>query len=210
MFGMFGKWLGKNRAQETRLLDPKDVLFSLPTLCEVPPPYATKTTKPPKDSIELHEDDWRQIEFVAATNLRELERTLSELEFFKKAHEVEGCGWKQLFMRPEWPVALASLGLTLRQSGGRPLAVGHGLVHQGFAFPDSGSEWFLYGHRNPAGTIAQLSVCPGQESASWAFASSVFEWANDYDLLLVDWYGVRLVDTSSASSIQEWTEGYGA
>jgi len=45
-------------------ISPHDILFSLPTISGEWPPLESGTSKANKNVLELHEDDWRQIEFV--------------------------------------------------------------------------------------------------------------------------------------------------
>lgn len=46
-------------------IDPSKLLFSIPTISDSLPAPADGTTKLGKRVLELHEDDWRQIEFYA-------------------------------------------------------------------------------------------------------------------------------------------------
>jgi hypothetical protein len=63
---------------------PKDVqpiLFSLHTICDVTP--ETIAGPASENAIHLHEDDGRQIEFVAATVLPQIDHERAEIESFK-------------------------------------------------------------------------------------------------------------------------------
>lgn len=52
---------------------PRDILYSLPTICDVLPATAAGAAA---DCLEIHEDDWRQVEMISAS-LREV--ALAEL-----------------------------------------------------------------------------------------------------------------------------------
>ncbi|MDQ2903870.1 MAG: hypothetical protein M3Y81_09985 [Chloroflexota bacterium] len=45
----------------------RDILFTLPTLCNEIPPLVSGSTKYRKNILELHEDDWRQIECLSSS-----------------------------------------------------------------------------------------------------------------------------------------------
>jgi hypothetical protein len=47
-------------------VDPRQILYSLPTLCDALP--ATRQGTVPTDGIVILEDDWRQIEFTAVAD----------------------------------------------------------------------------------------------------------------------------------------------
>src|SRR6516164_1245381 len=62
-----GKLVLVLRKIETESVDPKDMLFSLATICDGPLPVIGEgSSKLDADVIELHEDDWRQIEWISA------------------------------------------------------------------------------------------------------------------------------------------------
>jgi hypothetical protein len=60
---------------------PGDILYSLPTICDALPAVAAGATA---DRLEIHEDDWRQIEMVSA-GLREV--ALAELRAIRAIHQ---------------------------------------------------------------------------------------------------------------------------
>ena len=53
------------RKIEVARVPSKDILFSLPTINDALPGIAPGSTKLGMSALELHEDDWRQVEFVA-------------------------------------------------------------------------------------------------------------------------------------------------
>lgn len=77
-------------------IDPKKILFSLPTINDELP----ASDGPPVDGSEvvLAEDDWRQCELVVSDLRSEIER---ELEAIRKIHESEraGVGFRNLHVR---------------------------------------------------------------------------------------------------------------
>src|SRR5262245_1696202 len=45
-----------------------DILYGLPTICDPYPPLAEAPHPPRPGESVLHEDDWRQVEFVSGDN----------------------------------------------------------------------------------------------------------------------------------------------
>lgn len=60
---------------------PGDILYSLPSICDALPAVTASATA---DLLEIHEDDWRQVEMVSA-GLREV--ALAELRAIKQIHQ---------------------------------------------------------------------------------------------------------------------------
>jgi len=50
-------------------IDPQSILFTLPTICDVAPATIQDASHNSPEAIHIHEDDWRQIEFIAQTDL---------------------------------------------------------------------------------------------------------------------------------------------
>lgn len=194
------------------MVDPKEILFSLPTLCDPAP--ATDATRPPAGYQSLHEDDWRQIEFVARTNLAHLQKELATLIAFKQEHR-SGPGWTQVYLRKEHPTPFSTVGLrfsSLPTFSASALAIGSGppwggTVRGGFALSDGG-DWFLYGQCTDEGYVIHLAVSPGRSVPSEQFARALSQIAQSGDLLLVDWYASSLVDTSSLETVLAWGRRY--
>jgi hypothetical protein len=192
------------------MIDPGDLLFSLPTLCDPAPAIDNASTL--GNHRPLHEDDWRQIEFVPSTILAYIQKELENLAVFKQQHR-RGPGWTNVYIRREHPEPLSHLGLrsktlpTLSASG---LSIGlEGKVKGGFALCDCG-DWFIYGQSTEAGHILHLALSPGRSLPSEPFAQAVSRFARSSCLLLVDWYAGVPVDTASAKSVLAWSARYQA
>lgn len=189
--------------EEFELLDPRRILFSLPTLCEVTPELDTVAA--PAGARILHEDDWRQIEFAPHRNLSHVERELGELTTFTRLYR-KGPGWSQIYLRKEHPTPLAWQAFhvtSLPELSHSPLAVNGRTVQDGFALHDGG-PWFLYGQTTRDGDVLQLGLSPAPEPPSLRFASAVSDLARTADCLLIDWYRAIPVYTASAESVLDW------
>jgi hypothetical protein len=186
--------------EKVQLIDPKQILFSLPTLCDPAP--AVDAGPAAAGARQLHEDDWRQIEFVPANNLDHIRKELEELAAFKREHQ-RANGWTQIYLRKEHPTPLAAIRLrfaALPVLSASDLALGGRPVRGGFALSEGG-PWFVYGQRTPEGAILHLAVSPSGAACSKDFAQSLAMIAQSADLLLVNWYAGALVDTTSADSV---------
>jgi len=166
---------------EVHKLGPGDILYSLPTLCDPLP--AAEAAPLPSDHRALHEDDWRQIEFVAVANRGHIENELSDLVAFKKDHR-KGVGWTAVYIRKEHPTPLAAGRLqfadlpkiqtaALAIGGGPPWG---GVVRGGFAMSDGG-DWFIYGQRTDEGQLLALAVSPGSAAPPQQFVRAVSQIA---------------------------------
>ena len=188
-------------------MNPKEILFSLPSLCDPIP--ATQPGAPGAAHRALHEDDWRQIEFVPLANRDYIQAKLSELAAFKHEHQ-RGCGFAKLLIRPEHPIAFGSVGLATAQMPHFPieaLTLGGGAVHGGFAVPDR-TDWFIYGQCAPDRRILHLAVSPGRgEPPSEQFLQALTDLSVSR-FLLVDWYVGIVVDTASPDALLSWTRRF--
>jgi hypothetical protein len=207
--GLFSFLFGckpKQPATNVQAIDPRKILFSLPTLCDPIP--SVQPGPPPINYKALHEDDWRQIEFVPAANRENIATRLQELTAFKRQHR-SGVGFTQVFIRPEHPKPFQTLAFSsarLPRLAESPLALGGGAIPGGFALSDS-SDWFIYGQRSSDGKILHLGIAPGRGVLSKHFIDAIVDLGRD-DLLLVDWYATAMVDTSSSEAIATWAQRY--
>jgi len=191
-------------------IDPNKILFSLPTICDPMP--ALDETSAPVGARWLHEDDWRQIEFVAVANRDYIGQQLTALAAFKREHW-RGAGWDAIYPRAEHPTPLVATGLYLDKDQGlttAALTIGEPrrLVRGGFALSD-GSDWFIYGQRAADGQLVQMGVRRGDSDISDGMAEILSRFAQAAQLMLVDWERATVVDTSSVRSVQQWAASGG-
>jgi hypothetical protein len=167
--------------REIQRVDPKTILFSLPTLENALPP----TQDGHSDAVRLHEDDWRQLELVTA----ELEPTIeAELAAIREIHaEREGLGFRRLHVRERIPEPLTGTDISLdavRRARPRDLgfAGSAGIVVGGFAF-DAG-DGAIYGRRD-GGRVVVLGA--------WRTEPGILvDVARLHRLMIVDWCAARM------------------
>jgi hypothetical protein len=192
------------------LIDPRELLFSLPTIHGGLPPVESEPGLGAKrDAALLNEDDWRQEEFVAAASIPYVERALGEIRSHRAAHAV-GLGFRDVYAREEPPVSLATTGLTLdevsRALRSKPmplyLAGGRARVAGGFAVavPNVG---FVYG-REQDGSVQAFGlrlVGPG-----WGDLGDLAALCARFDLYFVDWLRLETFWAGDPDALRAWVE----
>ena len=125
------------RLRRLQVIDPRDILFSLPTVADEVPKAV-----PPTGSavLTLHEDDWLQLELVPRELVTRVEPDLAAIRKVLAA-ERQGPGFKRLHIRKALPAPFADRALTLasleRRFGARRTVAWSsqpGDVEHGFAF----------------------------------------------------------------------------
>jgi hypothetical protein len=183
-------------------LNPNEILFSLPTLCDsLPPLDSTLGSSVSSESTVIDEDDWRQVEFVARNDRATVDRELGDLARFKVEKRV-GVGWKDVFVRRSRPEAIRSLAIRsadlFRTAGAKSFTKLYlrsgGVVSQvrgGFAVPLRGGV--LYGHTDND-RLASLGVAgqaPGRLDG--AETRAIADICHAFGLFVVDWYRVEVI-----------------
>lgn len=93
-------------SRPVQLLNPQDIMFTVPTISNDLPPLDAITEQPNADHVAFHEDDWCQVEFFAKARLPEIQRILAEYKAFeaenRKMTTIDGQEypiWKNTFVR---------------------------------------------------------------------------------------------------------------
>ena len=214
LLALFGL-AGASSAQKQVLIDPRTILFSIPTISDDEAPTEALTGVVAPDDLVFHEDDWRQIEFFPASRQGEIQKKLSELAVFEKAHR-HGVGWDKIYIRrfESAPVLPGPAGLdTLEAEFGasaRPAPVVYhgdnvvnGRVAHGFSLP-LGRNVALYGIQDSTGIpVLGASVQPGSDDLA---LSRAFAKLNaSHHLILVDWRAhLLLVGVGADGNFEIW------
>ena len=160
------------------MVDPKTILFSLPTIENTMPPL-----EPGDAACMMHEDDWRQHELVSSRFEPEIAAELADI---RKVHEDrEGMGFKTIHVRSRIPeplggrtITLADLTAALGDPTREGVSLGGSAVTGGFAFAIG--DGHVYG-REDGGLVREIGVDHGTDPSGLA----AFARANQ--LVLVDW-----------------------
>jgi hypothetical protein len=169
------------------------ILYAIPTLNDWTPAIAEGTTKLGKRVLELHEDDWRQIELVSRIHAETVE---SELAGVRRARESRvGPGFKAVHIRKRLTSPLAECNLTLAGldralSGAQPfegLAYRQvaGLIANGFALEVDGTA--VYGLISD-GLVTNCGLLHLPDPPP----KSIVDLCGEHGLLLVDWCAAQV------------------
>ncbi len=185
--------------EKVMTMPARNILYTLPTICDEMPGIAQGTTKQGKNVFEMHEDDWRQIELVSHSYLEMINSQFSEIVRIFKDHGVRGdkfLGFRDIYVRKgirtpiQTQFALSELyavfpvsrsdydGIAYRQADG--------LITGGFAFKID--PLTVYGQQID-GLIKALGIqfSVGKVSDSIAVAAYFETIMSAHDLCLVDW-----------------------
>ncbi|MEQ4304062.1 hypothetical protein ABNF97_22215 [Plantactinospora sp. B6F1] len=192
---------------------PGGILYSLPTLCAALPAVAPAPAG--ADRVELHEDDWRQVELVSAdladevqAELRAVRRSFEQharRDEHGRVYGFQGIHVRSQPVRPlSGPVSRSRLlGLLppgARNRGGIGLRGQRGIVPSSFAV--TVGRVLLYGlaDNDALAVLAVLAVQgePGPDTEPEPRLAAALEQAmREADLLLVDWCRIALVAPAS-------------
>jgi hypothetical protein len=175
------------------------ILFVVPTICDIAPETIPNANHDTKDAVHLHEDDWRQIEFIAASALPQVDVEMAELERFKRANWT-GAGFKKVHIRKERPEGLCPSRLpyrlidSFRHDPVQPLMIGtpqrsQMIVKGGFACRLSPST-VLYG-RHSDGMIADLGIVRLPKEPD--VLRNLLAFCNKSNLFVADWCAGNVV-----------------
>lgn len=201
------------RKQQVEQVNPRNILYSLPTISEEVPFIAEGSTKQGRNTLELHEDDWRQCELVAVTLQGAVEEELRAIERIHTQHR-EASGFNALHVRKGVPRPLEGTWSTLQElrdalGGATQWLEGvsfmgvAGVVEGSFA-AKLASGPFVYGLERE-GRLSVLGLRREQRPgpAREDDARRLAALATQKGLCLVDWCRVELLP-ASLQRFQTW------
>lgn len=181
--------------------DATDILYSLPTICDVIPPIAQGTTKLHKRVFELHEDEWRQIEFIPSSFNAEIQEEMKAIRYIYETATV-GPGFRALHLRQRIPTPLSlPMPLVLSAFPDPQLYDGiayeriAGLIDAGFGFDSA--RTILFGEQRHAFVTTLCLARSHAMNHEEAWTERVKAWMTHHELLLVDWCRCMAYDAQS-------------
>jgi hypothetical protein len=179
-------------------VSPRDILYSLPTVCDRLPPFGPSPT--PIETLELHEDDWRQVEFVSRDRRSALEEELAAIERVYESHSQRDAqgrvfGFREIHVRRiepltqpvPWSALRALLPAPDIEYGAVSFRDHAGAVAGSFALGYGPLSWYGL---NDDGAVPVLALrYSGRPSMA-----TVADVLRAFDLLLVDWCRRAAVD----------------
>jgi len=195
------------------MMPPGDILFSLPTISDDVGAVADDILPSPQ-ILSLHEDDWRQVEFVAQTFSAEIEAELADIRrIYQKQRN--GVGFKTVHVRKRIPNPLNGCNLPLRELESllppqkKFQAVGfqrtRGTIPHGFAW-EIDEHSVLWGTTDLNGNVTRLCLLgtPTQKAAS--ISDSFARLNTQHQLSFVDWCRATNLAADAAAIRQHFTD----
>jgi hypothetical protein len=158
-------------------VSPHDVLYSLPTICHALPAVGPATMS--VDCLELHEDDWRQVELVARSQATAVNAELDAIQVVYEQYGIRDSGgrlvgFNKIHVRPIVPLLepvsrqrlrdlLASPG---REYGGVRLRDSAEVAVGSFALGVGRLVWYGVAERDSV-TVLGLILQPGVVTLGW-------------------------------------------
>jgi hypothetical protein len=200
------------------MMDPQDILYTLPTICDAIPALTPGTDRRDKQVFEIHEDDWQQVEFVSRSHQDAIDAQLAAIKrIYDEASSKSGdfLTFKNIALRSALTapisseIPLAQLlsrfpASTLYDGVSYPKEIG--LVDGGFAFRLAGLT--VYGQAI-AGFVQTLALHagPGAIEGIPELMSVLAGIMSRYDLYLVDWCTMTVL-APEAAAIQDYLQAH--
>lgn len=176
------------------MANPKDILFSLPTINNAM--CALQKAKSLDGMLVIHEDNWRQVEFVSENHLAAVE---TEINSIRTIHETKrkGAGFTGIHIRKllEAPLDSASISYTNLKSlfpvskeyNGFGIGAYTAVAENGFAF-ETRDGLIFFGVLNGKGNVLFLCL-----TASAGLADKCSALIKDFHLIGVDWCRCEII-----------------
>ena len=196
----------------TTQVNPQNILFSVPTLNDALPDTFAETA-PSSSTIIIHEDDWRQFEFVSASFKPLIDQELADIDAIWKTKSVKSDQYTAFhsihirkripdpFAKPIPAAGLTSLfpaapsSFTFRD---RPQ-----ILKDVVAWRTAGIIFYATIHENAAYTFGiQLEAKPSLDHDT---SARITQFMKDHDLLLIHWPSRTVLDSSA--SVESFLEG---
>jgi len=182
------------------------VLYALPTINEDIPD--TGDVAPEQNVFTLHEDDWRQLEFVSNAHYDTIGIELRSIVNVYQQHQQEG-GFSQLHVRKAIKHPLGTNSITpnklkqylpkdIKSADAVVFAQDEHEIKDVFAY--NISPLVLYGHITKGGTMDALCMqfVDNPTNTLPYIIDGIVNFMNDHDLVFVDWIRMQIIppDTS--------------
>jgi len=198
------------KVTEVHYMSPQNILFSLPTIAdcignEIPADTAGQYI------LEMHEDDWCQIELVCKSHMDLINKELSSIRAIFLEQRTEGGAFQKIHVREliKEPLGGCNITLTALQSrlGSEPGGAFDGIayytsagptgnalvVQDGFAFEGAGGL-IAYG-QTKGDVCTTFGIMAKSINAPACAAAALSGVLQEYDLTLVDWCRTATADS---------------
>jgi hypothetical protein len=196
-------------------INPKDILYSFPTICDTIPAIAEGSLRLGKRVFEMREDDWRQREFISQSYRDTIEAEFASIERIFREESIDNgsfLAFRTLHVRSliKAPInahisltqVAAALPIGSEAYEGIAYEREAGLIDGGFAW-QVGSHT-LYGHQQES-IVTELGLQIDRSTApiSQDLITFLAHLMSAHNLYLVDWCNTSLVSTE-AEALQQY------
>lgn len=176
-------------------IDPNELLYSLPTINNGIA-QVSKLTKADNNLFIVHEDDWRQIEFVSIRHDAEIANELKAIYEIHKNHR-QGPGFKQIHVRELIHNPLKNLTISveslkqhfgdMKEYSGVSFDGNNTFIKNGFAFMTK-ENLILWGDTSSDGSIQNICLAWDKKPSELIkMIDSLSKFCKTNKLFLIDW-----------------------
>jgi len=204
----------KSQPENVQVVDPKKILFTVPTLSDELPPLDPTSSNPSNKDFAFHEDEWSQIEFFPKTQLKIVQQLLQEYKQFEQIHRSHG-GWNDVYIRRIQRIPVLSAARPIARleellgikADVAPILYTYdqisGRVKNGFSIPLGGNVT-IYGYVENQ-DIPVLGADVGKNPDDFRLTDAFMRLNASDSLLLVDWRAqLLIIKASSDSEVETW------
>lgn len=183
--------------QEIFNIDPTKVLFGLPTISS--DMALVEDVASLENVLVLHEDDWRQFEFLSASLHELVQQEVQDILAIYHTQREES-GFKQIHVRKRIAEPLLDVALPLeslaqafgveKRFSGVAFNNAAATIVNGFAW-QTASGWIFWGQTDAQGNLAVLCLLPPHDADAAIMAKKIDDFVLAHALLLIDWVNVR-------------------
>ena len=183
----------KKSEQKTELINPNDIWFTLPTISNEYP-HTVATTKETEFDIYIHEDDYRQNEFLNISALPLIEQEFVGIKEIWENHSkksddytfFKNCHVRKIIGLPNLKIQLDELKALLKSSSVGQVIINDNTLVNGFAIKTDNTTYFGIQNND---TIAELCISEWDENT----INEILEINKAFDLLFVNWYHCDII-----------------
>jgi hypothetical protein len=196
--GLFDKIFGRSKKteQETEkfvTMDPNDIWFTTPTISNEFPQTIPKTGETEFD-IFIHEDDYRQNEFLNLSSLPQIQEEFNGIKEIwtnhsKKSEEYtlfKNCHVRKSIGSPNLRINFNELQTLLKCNSVGQVIVNGDILVNGFAIKTGNTTYF--GTLNDD-TVIELCIAQWNDNTT----NEILEIDRTFNLLFVNWYHCDLI-----------------
>ncbi|MHC4086675.1 MAG: PHD finger domain-containing protein [Planctomycetota bacterium] len=151
--------------------NPKDTLFSLPTISDDSGGLEGETG--PEGNFVIHEDDWRQLEFVSTIYEESIAEEFEDIRIIYMDHRV-GIGFEKLHVRNRIPLPFSDKSIQVMAI--KEILPSRKDFNALSYYQKSGGLVFILGHKQYSFREILSTKCVSKETLGQIIASNSFAW----------------------------------